>query len=65
MLSRKWAMRHTDKKDAEKIGLSGEWVEKLPKERVFEEHYHALFFDWHVEKYVPPYLKRELEEGKK
>lgn len=55
VLARKWAMRHTDKKDCEKLMLSGDWVEKLPKEPVFDDHYQTLFFDMHVESYKPVY----------
>jgi prepilin-type N-terminal cleavage/methylation domain-containing protein len=63
-LARKWAMRHTDKKDCERLGLSGDWVEKLPKEPVFEGRtvdrqkygrYQTLFFDLHVESLDPNY----------
>ena len=61
-LARKWAMRHTDQKDCEKLGLTGDWVEKLPKEPVFDGkvvagkqygRYQTLFFDLHVESYDP------------
>jgi len=55
LLSRKWAMRHTDQKDCDKLQLSGDWVEKLPKEPVFDEHYVALYFDLHAERLVPKY----------
>ena len=55
VLARKWAMRHTDKKDCDKLMLSGDWVEKLPKEPVFDDHYQTLFFDMHVESYKPVY----------
>jgi prepilin-type N-terminal cleavage/methylation domain-containing protein len=57
LLSRKWAMRHTDQKDCEKLGLQGEWLEKLPKEPFFEDHYAALFFDMHAERYFPNYTE--------
>ena len=61
-LARKWAMRHTDQKDCEKLALTGDWVEKLPKEPVFDGkvvagkqygRYQTLFFDLHVESYDP------------
>ena len=56
LLSRKWAMRNTDQKDCEKLGLTGDWVEKLPKEPFFEDHYAALFFDMHAERMpIPTY----------
>jgi prepilin-type N-terminal cleavage/methylation domain-containing protein len=55
LLSRKWAMRHTDQKDCEKLGLDGEWLEKLPKEPIFDDHYAALFFDMHAERLFPKY----------
>ena len=68
-LSRKWAMRHTDKKDCDKLSLSGEWVDKLPKEPVFgydsskpddSGTYVTLFFDMHVEPaYKPVYDKQK------
>ena len=63
-LTSKWAMRHTDQKDCDKLQLSGAWVEKLPKVPVFgydeskpEEpgRYQTLFFDLHVEGYQPKY----------
>ena len=67
--SRKWAMRHTDKKDCEKLALDGDWVEKLPKEPVFGYDsskpdkggtYVTLFFDMHVEAgYKPVYEKQK------
>ena len=60
VLARKWAMRHTDKKDCEKLKLSGDWVEKLPKEPVFDDHYQTLFFDMHVESYKPVYDEKQL-----
>ena len=56
-LTQKWAMRHTDQKDCAKLELTGEWVQKLPKEPVFDDHYQALFFDLHVEAYKPKYEK--------
>ena len=59
VLSRKWAMRHTDQKDAEKLVLSGDWVEKLPKDPVFDDRYQALFFDLHVESFRPKYDNRD------
>ena len=57
ILSRKWAMRHTDQKDAGKLTppLDGDWVKKLPELPAFDDHYQALFFDLHVERYVPDY----------
>ena len=58
-LTRKWAMRHTDQKDCEKLGLTGEWVDKLPKDPVFEDHYQTLFFDLHVEAYRPTYEEKK------
>ena len=58
-LSRKWAMRHTDKKDCEKLTLTGDWVDKLPKEPIFDDHYQTLFFDMHVEPYKPVYDKQQ------
>jgi prepilin-type N-terminal cleavage/methylation domain-containing protein len=54
MLARQWAMRHTDQEDCENFRLRGDWVKTLPKTPVFEDHYVALFFDWHVERFVPP-----------
>ncbi len=63
-LTTKWAMRHTDQKDCEKLGLSGDWVEKLPKVPVFgydeskpdePARYQTLFFDLHVEANKPKY----------
>ena len=62
VLSRKWAMRHTDQLDAEKLSITGEWVAKLPKERVFDDHYQALYYDWHVEPFVPDYLKTDEQK---
>ncbi len=70
-LSNKWAMRHTDKIDCEKLGLSGEWVDKLPEKPVFgydeskpkePGRYQTLFFDLHVEAYKPTY--EEVKGGK-
>ena len=68
-LARKWAMRHTDKKDCEKLALSGDWVDKLPKEPVFgydsskpddSGTYVTLFFDMHIEAgYKPVYDKQK------
>jgi prepilin-type N-terminal cleavage/methylation domain-containing protein len=55
LLSRRWAMRHTDQEDCKKLKLEGKWVEKLPKEPVFDDHYQVLFFDLHVERYQPKY----------
>jgi type II secretory pathway pseudopilin PulG len=55
MLSRKWAMRHTDQKDCEKLKITAQWTGAQPKQPVFEDHYQALFFDWHVEHYKPNY----------
>ena len=61
-LSAKWAMRHTDKDDCKNLGISGDWVDKLPDKPVFEgskiaDHqygrYQTLFFDMHVESYEP------------
>ena len=73
-LTRKWAMRHTDKIDADKLALSGDWVEKLPKEPVFgyDENkpkepgtYVTLFFDMHVEPaYKPVYNDQQKEPAK-
>ena len=66
-LTTKWAMRHTDKVDCEKLGLSGEWVEKLPEKPVFgydeskpkePGRYQTLFFDLHVEAYKPTYEEK-------
>ena len=57
-LARRWAMRHTDQKDCEKLAISGDWVEKLPKEPVFEDRYITLFFDMHVESYKPVYEEK-------
>ena len=67
-LARKWAMRHTDQKDCAKLALSGDWVDKLPKEPVFGYNerkpdepgtYVTLFFDMHVEpSYKPVYDKQ-------
>ena len=54
-LSRKWAMRHTDQKDCKKLGITGDWVQKLPLEPVFDDHYQTLFFDLHVDAYKPKY----------
>jgi prepilin-type N-terminal cleavage/methylation domain-containing protein len=55
LLGRKWAMRNTDQKDCDKLQLSGDWVEKLPKEPVFDDHYVALYFDLHAERLIPNY----------
>ena len=73
-LTRKWAMRHTDKIDSDKLALSGDWVEKLPKEPVFgyDENkpkepgtYVTLFFDMHVEPaYKPVYNDQQAEPAK-
>ena len=66
-LTTKWAMRHTDQIDCEKLGLTGEWVEKLPKLPVFgydeskpkePGRYQTLFFDLHVEAYKPTYEEK-------
>ena len=65
VLAEKWAMRHTDKKDAKEIGLSGDWIQKLPEEPVFNDHYQALYFDWHVATYVPEYMKLRNKDGEK
>ena len=59
-LTQKWALRHTDQKDCDKLQLTGDWVQKLPKEPVFDDHYQTLFFDLHVEAYKPKY---ESETG--
>ncbi len=48
-------MRHTDQYDCKLLGLTDDWVQKLPKDPVFEDHYQTLFFDWHVESYKPTY----------
>ena len=68
-LTQKWAMRHTDKKDCDKLQLTGDWVEKLPKEPTvgYNEKkpdepgtYVTLFFDMHVEAgYKPKYDKQQ------
>ena len=68
-LAAKWAMRHTDQVDCEKLGLSGEWVEKLPEKPIFgydeskpkePGRYQTLFFDLHVEGYKPTYEEKNL-----
>ena len=70
-LTRKWAMRHTDKKDCDQLALSGDWVEKLPKEPVFGYNenkpkepgtYVTLFFDMHVEPTYKPVYNDQKQE---
>ena len=72
-LTRKWAMRHTDKIDCGKLALSGDWVDKLPAEPVFGYNenkpkepgtYVTLFFDMHVEPAYKPVYNDQKEDTK-
>ena len=71
-LPTKWAMRHTDQFDCEKLELTGAWVKKLPEKPVFgydpakpkePGRYQTLFFDLHVAPLTPVY-EEKMGNGK-